>query len=395
MKYRLLDFLAEPTSGETFDLEVFEEQIIARQSSQREALCARTCHRLNIPVEQAIAGECRDCHRHEVTQGKLISQVTKVEYPVIDGIPRILPAELLNPLLQKVHVDYLQKYGARFKGLGGIDYGVENEKVRTVAAFGYQWRKFVNNYGYFKDIFLSFTRPFMDEDDFKGKTLLEIGCGSGRPAVAACSMGAEVVGMDISEAVESAYIQSLSLPLFHVVQGDAYAPPFQSVFDVVYSVGVLQHIPCPRKALLGINKVTAPGRPLLLWIYGQREMWYQPIEWARNYTRKMPYAVLYGLSVMLALMSEILLLVPFRICNRIPVLRGFANRFPGRIYARYPFRENVVGWFDRLVAPVTYYFSEGEIRDLLDQTGFESVKTHLRTDASASWVVFAHKKQEK
>lgn len=392
MKYRLLDFLIEPATGEEFDLEVFEEQVVAGPTLGREVSCSIKCHRLGMSAENVVAAECQNCHQYEIVQGKLTSKESKVEYPIINGIPRILPADLLVPLVQGVHLDYLQRYGSYFSGLGGLHYQVEKEKVKTVSAFGYQWRKFVNNYEYFKEILLSFTRPFMDEKDFEGKTLLEIGCGSGRPAVAACGMGAEVVGMDISEAVESAYNQSLVLPLFHVVQGDAYAPPFKPVFDVVYSVGVLQHIPSPEKALLGINKVVAPGKPLLLWIYGKRERWYQPIEWARKYTRKMPHGALYGLSIILAALSEVFLLVPYRIINRIPTFQAVANRIPGRIYSYYPFRENVVGWFDRLVAPVTYYFGEKEIRALLTQTGFENVKTHARTDASASWVVLAQKK---
>lgn len=392
MKYRLLDFLVEPTTGEMFDVEVFEERIVPGRVSERLVCCNGICHRLGVPKDDVAETECKACQQYEIVQGKLVSSESKIEYPIINGIPRILPSDLLSPLLKDVHFDFLHRYGSRFTAFGGLDYRVENEKVKTVQAFGYQWRKFVDNYDYFKEIFLSFTRPFMDEGDFDSKLMLEVGCGSGRPAVAACSMGAEVVGMDISEAVDSAYQQSLLQPLLHVVQGDAYAPPFRPVFDVVYSVGVLQHIPSPRKALLGISKVVAPGKPLLLWIYGKREAWYQPIEWARKYTRRLSHPVLYSISVMLAVLSELFLLIPFRVLDQVPVLKPVANAIPGRIYARYPFRENVVGWFDRLVAPVTYYFGESEIIGMLEQAGFDSVKTHARTDASASWVVFAHRR---
>lgn len=394
MKYRLMDFLVEPSTSEPFVVDVFETRNVADVATTRELKCRQFCHRLGCAVDKVDAGECASCHAHEIMQGKLISRDSGIEYPIVNGIPRILPKELLNSLLKDVHSEYLRRYGLRFgRGLG-IDYVVEKEKVKTVNAFGYQWQTFVNNYDYFKEIFLSFTRPFMEEQDFKGKTLLEIGCGSGRPGVAACQMGAEVVGMDISEAVESAYSQSLSFPHFHVVQGDAYAPPFRPAFDVVYSVGVLQHIPDPKKALLGISRVVSPGGPLLLWVYGKREPWYQPVEWARKYTRDMPHVLLHGVSIALAVMSELLLLMPFRILSKIPILDKLANRIPGRIYAQYPFRENVVGWFDRLVAPVTYYFDDGEIRSLLEETGFEQVQMYARPDASASWVIHARRKQQ-
>ncbi|MBK8970218.1 MAG: class I SAM-dependent methyltransferase [Hahellaceae bacterium] len=392
MKYRLLDFLVEPNTGEGFDLHVFEEKIIDSMPLSEGKKCSSHCFRLNKDSDGIDSAECQKCPRHEVIQGKLVSKVSRIEYPVINGIPRILPSDLLQPLVQNVHNDYVRRFGKQFAKLGHLNYEVENEKKKTVEAFGYQWRTFVDNYDYFKDIMLSFTRPFMDEADYAGKLLLEVGCGSGRPGVASCKMGAEVVGMDISEAVESAYTQSLKLPGFHVVQADAYAPPFRPVFDVVYSVGVLQHIPSPEKALLGISKVVAPTKPLLLWIYGKRELWYQPIEWSRTLTRKMPLNALRIVSIVLAALSELFLLIPYRLMKASSLLSGVAEKIPGRIYAKYPFRENVVGWFDRLVAPVTYYFSEADIRALLEKTGFKDLKVHARKDASASWVIWATRK---
>jgi len=125
----------------------------------------------------------------------------------------------------------------------------------------------------------------------------------------------------------------------------------------------------------------------VLWVYGIREVWYQPIEWLRRLTTRLPFPIVRALSHVLALLSEAFLLVPYRILAMMAPSRRLAERIPGRIYARLPYRENVLGWFDRLAAPVTYYFSEVDLHRLLTDAGFDEIRLYSRPDASASWVV--------
>jgi hypothetical protein len=101
--------------------------------------------------------------------------------------------------------------------------------------------------------------------------------------------------------------------------------------------------------------------------------------------------MLRSIALLLALLSEVVFLSPYRVLSRVPVLRALAERIPGRIYARFPFRENYIGWFDRHVAHVAYYFSAEDIDFMLRKTGFNGVRMHARQDASASWAVHAVK----
>lgn len=387
MKYRLLEFLKAPGTDEGFSVEVYNSRQLQRDIVIDRVKCSAWCHKEGKPTNQVTVTDCRNCYNLEITEGKLTAGA--IQYPIVAGVPRILPRELLRETLQTHHADFLVRHGADFDTSLGIDYAVETGKKRTARAFGYQWRTFLDNYDYFKEIMLSFTRPFLDEADYAGKVMLEIGCGSGRPAVTACQMGAEVIGMDLSVAVESASHQAESVPMLHVVQADAYAPPFRQKFDVVYSVGVLQHIPSPQKALIGIRSTVSADARLVLWVYGKRELWYQPIEWLRSITTRMPVKLLHVFSYILAIFSEIFLLIPYRLLSKFNLSRQLAGKIPGRIYARFPFRENVLGWFDRLVAPVTYYFEQDGIRKLLEETGFTNIEIHARTEASASWVIQA------
>lgn len=395
VKFRLLELLKDPSTGRGFDVEIFETRIVERNVKFAHSRCRDWCYKNNQHPDFVSPRECERCFNNEIIDGILTVKQSGDKFPIIGGVPRILPKEILQDEMQRKYPDYLAKHRDKFNVQPGMAYSVEQKKKATVDTFGYQWTTFTDNFDYFKYIFLSFTRPFLDEEDFKNKLVLEIGCGSGRPAVTACRLGAEVVGMDISQAVDTAFQKSLEIPFLHVVQADAYAPPFNQAFDIIYSVGVLQHISNPRRALDGMFKVMSQRSPLVLWVYGKRELWYQPVEWLRSVTTRMPLQMLHGLSFLLALWSEAFLLMPYRLLSRVPACNRLADKIPGRIYARFPFKENVVGWFDRLGAPVTHYFNKQEIMEMLSGAGFTDIKIAERREASASWIVEARRNDVK
>lgn len=375
MRYRLLELICCPECGGDLALET---GTTARRSADlgdaTMPRCRERCTRHCMPAAAVKEDECRACYREEVVDGTLHCTAGHA-FPVIGGIPRLLVGPLLDEAV----------------GRAATANGETAKKLATLRAFGYQWTTFVDNFDYFRDIFLSFIRPFLTAEDFAGKLVLEVGCGSGRPASVAASFGAEVVAMDLSHAVETAYGMSTHYPLLHVVQGDAYRLPFKAHFDFVYSVGVIQHLPDPAKAFRSIAKVVAPGQRLVVWVYGIREAWYQPIEWLRKLTTRLPFRVVRALSYLLAVMSEIFLLLPYRLMRRVSFLSGLAERIPGRIYALLPFRENVLGWFDRLIAPVTFYFSRDDVVRMMSDAGFKGVEVAARPSASASWVAQGYK----
>jgi len=353
-----------------------------------EMLCCPACRgELKLEVFESPGGDPA-----EIMEGRLACTCGD-SYPIVGGVPRMLRGRLLSECLHHYHRGFLSRHGARFPAVPLPSAG-HDRKVATMHAFGYQWTTFVSNFQYYKDMFLSFIRPFLAEEDFKDRLVLDVGCGSGRPASIACSFGAEVVAVDLSEAVQTAFEQSRNYPKLHVVQADIYALPFRPRFDFVFSVGVLQHLPSPADALKSIARVVPADRRLVLWVYGKREWWYQPIEWLRQLTVRLPNGIVHGLSVLLAVLSEIFLLVPYRILSRLPWTRRLAETIPGRIYARFPFRENVIGWFDRLIAPITFYFSKSDVETMLQSAGFRDIAMYARPDASASWVVQAVKTSE-
>lgn len=390
MKYRLLDILCCPECGSTFHLKIFE---IDRHHSTvpvgSSARCADWCALANNASSKMGPLDCRDCYEWDISEGKLTCTKCDHNYPIINGVPRILSKPLLMESVNKYHSSFLQRYGNEFEDLSGTSLRPDKRKLKTLHAFSYQWTTFVKNFDYYRDLFLSFVHPFLGPDDFGDRIILDVGCGSGRPASVAASLGAEVVATDISEAVQTAQSLVRHYPMVHIIQSDVYSLPFRPRFDFVYCVGVIQHLPDPDRALRSISKVISPGHRLVIWVYGIREFWYRPIDWMRKLTVKLPFKVLHGISIGLAAISEVSLLIPYRVLSRIAVTKRLAEKIPGRIFAKFPFRENVLGWFDRLGAPVTQYFSKADVETMLQNAGFREIAIVARPDASASWVAQA------
>lgn len=117
-------------------------------------------------------------------------------------------------------------------------------------------------------------------EDLKGRRVLDVGCGTGRFMEVAAAAGAEVVGADLSFAVETAVENLRGRDGAHVVQADVFHLPFKpGVFDYVYSLGVLHHTTSTRDAFLRLPPLLAPGGSVSIWVYSAETRY----ERARNF----------------------------------------------------------------------------------------------------------------
>jgi cyclopropane fatty-acyl-phospholipid synthase-like methyltransferase len=104
----------------------------------------------------------------------------------------------------------------------------------------------------------------------EGTRLLDVGCGSGGPALRlAASTGASVVGIDLVEegiatATRLAEAQSLSdRASFLQVDAELGLPFADQSFDAVISIDAMCHLPHRLDTLREWHRVTAPGARLL------------------------------------------------------------------------------------------------------------------------------------
>ena len=315
MKEKLLDLLACPSCG-------------------GDILLAYASKYLDKEIIEAVL-TCKKCER---------------EYKVTRGIPR-------------------------FAALDKIEQG----KAETAENFGWQWTNFTQQDAKYADQFLGWLQPVKPEY-FAGKIVLEGGCGKGRHTTLAADWGAkEVVGIDLSAAVETAYQVTKDLPNVHIVQADIFRLPFKKVFDYAFSVGVLHHTPDPKKAFLSLAGKVKKGGAISAWIYGEENN-----DWIINYvnpiregfTSKMGQPTLYQLSKLPALgvfLASKLIYKPLNKTVKPVARRLFYNDYLNHL-GTFGWREqhNIV--FDHLVAPTAFYIPREEFEKWWKEIGAKDVE---------------------
>src|SRR5262249_57442920 len=105
-----------------------------------------------------------------------------------------------------------------------------------------------------------------EEIPWRGLRVLDAGCGMGRWLHFVRREGAEVVGMDVSPAIDVvARREGLEANL---VQADLRYPPFaEGAFDLVYSFGVVHHLEDPLVGVRALAPLVRRGAELSLYLY--------------------------------------------------------------------------------------------------------------------------------
>ena len=112
----------------------------------------------------------------------------------------------------------------------------------------------------------------------KGKRVLEIGCGAGYDAYEFCRNGAIYTGIDITPQNIERTKQHLGLFGFNagIQLGDAEKLDFPDAsFDVVFSNGVLHHIPDIGRAFDEVYRVLKPQGEFWVTLYHKNSLFYR------------------------------------------------------------------------------------------------------------------------
>ena len=201
-----------------------------------EKLACPKCHgELACAITETSADE-------EIETGTLRCEPCRQDYPIKSGIPRFVAAD------------------------------------NYATSFGYQWNRFrLEQIDSNNGTELS-SRRFYGETQWtkewlKGKWVLDAGCGAGRFLEAASRADCDVVGLDISDAVDAARTNLAGRRNVHFVQASMYELPFRSgAFDGCYCIGVVQHTPDPQKAMRALPRVLKMGGRIAITAY-ERKPW--------------------------------------------------------------------------------------------------------------------------
>jgi uncharacterized protein YbaR (Trm112 family) len=313
-------------------------------------------------------------------------------YPIIGGIPRMLPDNLRDSQVSKRYSLFMKKYMDKLpKRLKEASIETDTRLKRdTLESFGFQWNKFNEMFPEFRENFLNYINP-INPAFFNDKLVLDVGCGFGRHTYYSAEFGAEVVGIDLSHAVEAAYKNVSKFPKAHIVQGDIYNLPFKNKFDFIFSIGVIHHLPDPEGAYLGLVEFAREGSSIFIWVYGRegRRFKVEVLGRLRKITRKLPHRLLYYLCYFPAMLYHSSNLL-YRALDSNRLTRGLALMVPFKGYAKFPFRVKHADAFDFLATPEDNYYLREDMKRWVSKAGLKD--TWITDIEGRSWRVFGTKR---
>ena len=273
-------------------------------------------------------------------------------YPVVDGIARLRPGDALE----------------------------DGKVLRTAESFGWEWLRYPGARPVDRGIFLEEAQ--LSPAAFKGRFVLDAGCGMGRFALAALALGAEVVALDLSEALTRLLPEAAKNPKLHVVQGDLLAPPLKArTFDIVFSHGVIHHTADTERAFGRIAALVKPGGNLSVWVYGTPGPWASfktnplrsgrtwlravlPLVWLAVWARQVLSDSLRVLTTRLPVPLLYALCYPLTFLGALPVLKYLT-------YSVDPqFKVRLIENFDWLAPPFQTKHTKEEVRPWFERAGF-------------------------
>lgn len=115
---------------------------------------------------------------------------------------------------------------------------------------------------------------FTEFEKWKGKKVLEIGCGLGTAAVSFARAGADYTAIELSE--ESLKLARQRFEVFGL-QGKFYSGNAEELsrfvpvenYDLIYSFGVIHHAPHPEKIVAEVRKFMGPQSEFRLMLYAK------------------------------------------------------------------------------------------------------------------------------
>lgn len=264
----------------------------------------------------------------------------------------------------------------------------KKQQAATIADFGAQWTRFQGNVGYYssRTLFEDIVGPLLPVQELKNARVAEIGSGTGRIVNMLLDCGvASVMAVEPSDAFDVLLTNTAQrgekVEYLHTTGENI---PRDRNLDVVFSIGVIHHIPDPKPCLEAMKEALKPGGVCLLWLYGREGngLYLALSGLLRKFTTRMPDAVLSGIAVLLDL-----LLQPYIFLAKflpLPMKQYFVHH-----YGKLPREARRITVFDQLNPSYAKYYREDEARSLMEEMGFANIQLYHRH--GYSWTVRGEK----
>ena len=368
MRYFVLDDLVDPLSGELLRVENAETILRPARALRR---CERWCGRFGRPAAEIDVQECHACQRDWIVSGELVrADDPSVRYPIVNGVPRLLPTTATEQ-----------------------DQS-ETLSARTQESFGYEWEHFDDMLPEYDDVARSYF-SLVPPETFAGAVVLDAGCGMGRWARYVGEQGVgRLYALDFSRAIDRAAETLSGREETHCVQADLRHLPFRpATFDVIYSLGVLHHLPDPDTGMRSLIGRLKPNGSLLVYLYyalDNRPRFYRlllgVVSAARLVTSRLPKPLMHWLARLIGITVYWPLARLSSALERVGA-RGIARQMPLSFYREHSLRLMIADAFDRFATPIEKRYSRRQIRDWLGGYGFDV----SFSDKEPFWIALARR----
>lgn len=285
----------------------------------------------------------------DIRTGRLSCSVCWQAFPIVRGVPRLV-ADADN---------YSENFAYEWNRWGRV-------QIDRFAGHSLSARRFLADSRW-------------PEAWLKDKLVLDAGCGAGRFADVAAGLGAWVVAIDLSGAVDAARANTLDRDSrVEVVQASLFRLPFRrGVFDGIYCMGVIQHTPEPEAAMSALPALLRPGGRLAYNFYEiDWRTRLQPIKYAlRAFTPGLGAAANHRLALALTLFLFPLswLLSHVRFVRFINVMLPICATHPRELTFRQQFVWTLLDTFDWYSPRYEIRQSHAQVAAILRRAGLANV----------------------
>ena len=278
------------------------------------------------------------------------------------------------------------------------DMPEENIDAKTVSSFGEEWKAFhgfdVADLKRIGDMYFDIVTPEMLNDQ---KTVIDIGCGSGRFIKYLNGRYKHIVGLDPSQAIFATDELLGANDKVELVRASTDNIPFpDNHFDFGYSLGVLHHIPDTRKALNDSVRKVRSGGYFLLYLYYKlenRPFYFKALYWLSNGIRlgvsKLPATLKRWVCNFLAVIFYMPFVLLCRFLRVIGVPERVRKHIPLQVYERQSFYVIRNDSLDRFGTPLEQRFSRKEINTMMEEAGLTDI---VFSEKMPYWHVVGRKK---
>lgn len=217
-------------------------------------------------------------------------------------------------------------------------------------------------------------------EDFRGKDVLDCGCGGGQHINFVAPYAHSVTGVDLN-ALSAAKAHTQSLQNVTLVEADLAEMDLGKQFDIVYCIGVLHHTDDPEKTFRSIAKHCKPGGRVIVWVYSYEGNFLNRtiLEWMKRLLllrlpRSINLAIAHVLTVVVSIPVYTIYLLPLPF---LPYFEYFKN------WRQLRYKRNLLNVFDKLNAPQTWFIRRKQIEQWF--AGDEWSDVHISPYRNVSW----------